>query len=385
MRKSAYLVLALLLIMPIETNSFTIAPGATTRGKTKAELLVYLNDLPNRSSKKVLSGQRTEWLNDWPCGHNWDGACVWDTIPTNSGGYYPAIMGVDVDVYHESNAAYDVTRLIDHWNNGGLVFADWFPANPMGTTWSWPLHNPHFPIEDVYTSGNSTYNNFLIHMDKVASLFQTLQDSGVVVLFRPFAEMNAGGCNTEEWSPWSWWGARDYTKLKNLWIYFHNYLTVTKGLTNIIWVFGVAGESGCITDYYPGDAYVDIVGVSFYNQRSGSDIYRVPEYDSLKALGKPFALTELGQCAYDATMDQCKGRDTRLIPSGIKTNMPDTVWWMNWSNSWELGRHTYLSEMFNDSSVIHRADKPSQISISPGSIPSTPGGLRVSTFRGTFH
>jgi Glycosyl hydrolase family 26 len=79
-------------------------------------------------------------------------------------------------------------------------------------------------------------------------------------LFRPWWEMNGG---------WYSWGQSPY--FVAAWRHFHD-LVVAEGATNVTWAWVVntiwqeGGEpKGDPTPYYPGDAYVDWVGVDAYN------------------------------------------------------------------------------------------------------------------------
>ncbi len=49
----------------------------------------------------------------------------------------------------------------------------------------------------------------------------------------------------------------------NLWTYTFNYLTKTKGLTNIIWLMPFSGSPSAA--FYPGKTYVDIGGCDTYD------------------------------------------------------------------------------------------------------------------------
>ena len=351
------------LFLPALLILFLIFPADASAGsKTKAQVLSYLTSLPSQSDKKVLSGQRAGWLNDDSNGYDMYGNDIFGDIYTKSGGKYPAIMGADIDYYGGGNP-YNLSRLIDHWNNGGLVELTWHAANPANNNaWTWPINTPTVNLSEVYTPGNSTYNNFRSHMVLVGDALQTLRDQGVVVLFRPFHEANAGNPLVNPAPAVFWWGGKDYNQYKTLWRYVYDYFTNTRGLTNIIWVYAVCPWWGHEIDYYPGSEYVDIVGYDYYPFGWDGNYDRfpwVPEYDTLRALGKPFALTELGQCPGDGSWDSCGGKDAKNIINDIKSNMPDVVYWMNWDDQWELGRQSNLSQLFADSWVVNREDYPS--------------------------
>ncbi len=203
-------------------------------------------------------------------------------------------MGADIGYFRTisfglGDGTYNLTRLINHWNAGGLVEVDWIDANPAnGNVYSYPLADPTIDLSTVYTPGNQNYDNFIIQLDYVAGALQQLQDNGVVVLFRPFMEMNV-----PEGAPlYNWWCGKDPTKFKNFWIYVHNYFTNTKGLTNLLWVYGALEyDWGNALDWYPGSSYVDVVGIDYYPMGVWTGDYDHvtyhSSYDLLKTTGKP--------------------------------------------------------------------------------------------------
>lgn len=365
--------------LPILFISFMIFPaGASAASRTKAQVLAYLTSLPSQSSKKVLSGQRSGWLNDGTNGRDMHGNDIFGDISAKSGGKIPAILGADID-YYGGGTPYNLPRLIDHWNNGGLVELTWHAANPANNNvWTWPINTPTVNLPDVYTPGNTTYNNFRSHLVLVGDALQTLRDQGVVVLFRPLHEMNSGNpLQLVGYPSVFWWGGKDYNQYKTLWKYVFNYFTNTRGLTNIIWVYSVCEWWGHEIDYYPGSDYVDIVGYDYYAE--DGRFPRVAEYGNLLSLGKPFALTELGQCDGGDDWSSCINKDTRNIINDIKSNMPNVVYWMNWDDQWELGQQTYQSQLFADSWVVNRADNPSGSTGIPVQINqvSSPAGISI--------
>jgi hypothetical protein len=82
---------------------------------------------------------------------------------------------------------------------------------------------------------------------------------------------------------WFWWGAAGPDACKKLWRQMFDRFTAHHGLTNLIWVFS-PGASIDLADWYPGDAYVDIIGQDHYpmdgNHGAAKEIY-----DELVALG----------------------------------------------------------------------------------------------------
>lgn len=116
---------------------------------------------------------------------------------------------------------------------------------------------------------NTVWKNDLA---KVAAHLKELQAAGIPVLWRPFHEAKGNYDVYEEGTgAWFWWGAAGPEVFKELWVAMYDYMKA-EGLNNLIWVWTD------IPDYidsawYPGDEYVDIVGVDIYNKKSVIDIF----------------------------------------------------------------------------------------------------------------
>jgi len=104
-----------------------------------------------------------------------------------------------------------------------------------------------------------------------------LRDFGYTVYFRPMCEMNGD---------WVTWGGTvngntpdDYVPA---WRHVHD-IFVQEGATNVKWVWSpnrdgdVASALNTFNTYYPGDAYVDFVGINGYNW---GHLYNTPEWTS---------------------------------------------------------------------------------------------------------
>ncbi|MBL7472771.1 glycosyltransferase [Robertkochia sediminum] len=102
--------------------------------------------------------------------------------------------------------------------------------------------------------------------------------------------------------PWSEVGNNTPSEFKKAWIYIHNYFE-NNGVTNVEWVWN-PWKARAIASYYPGDQFVDYVGVTALNYGnltpSGepydfNDIY-YPIKEALKEnrINKPVFLAEFG-------------------------------------------------------------------------------------------
>jgi hypothetical protein len=87
---------------------------------------------------------------------------------------------------------------------------------------------------------------------------QMLKSVGRPLFFRPWWEMNGN---------WFSWGNRDPATYVAAWRHMHD-LFSQAGATNVVWVWCpnvTDGGAPHWTNYYPGDAYVDWVGIDGYN------------------------------------------------------------------------------------------------------------------------
>jgi beta-mannanase len=79
--------------------------------------------------------------------------------------------------------------------------------------------------------------------------------------------------------------------------------------------------------YYPGDQYVDMVGMDYYADDM-SQVNNHGNYDKLIALNKPFGFAEIGP-------QSRSGFDNNLVLEAVRTKYPQTVYamyWTGWSN-----------------------------------------------------
>ncbi|MGN1370424.1 MAG: glycosyl hydrolase [Aristaeellaceae bacterium] len=216
-------------------------------------------------------------------------------------GKYPAILGLDMMDYTPSRVALGgrstaVEQAIAFHEAGGIVTFCWHwgaprpyildgkDANGNPRWWgAFYTENVTFDIEAVM-NGSDPEGKALLDKDieGIAQQLLRLQDKGIPVLWRPLHEASGG---------WFWWGAKGAAPCKQLWIYLYEQLTHVYGCNNLIWVW-----NGQAADWYPGDAYVDIIGEDIYAEKHA---YGAQNSKFIEALGyaggnKMIALTENG-------------------------------------------------------------------------------------------
>ena len=171
---------------------------------------------------------------------------------------------------------------------------------------------------------DGTWQNEAMKADlaKLAGYLKLLQDEGIPVLFRPLHEASGG---------WFWWGSGNAADFKALWQYVFNYMGEA-GVHNLIWVW-----SSCLddADWYPGDAYVDIIAYDWYPQNaavyhaSGKDAW-----DALLSISNKKMLT-LAECS--------------AIPSPENCAQDGSMWL--WAMPWY---GDYMAAPYNDAAFLSK-------------------------------
>jgi mannan endo-1,4-beta-mannosidase len=316
------------------------APAAETanpnaNAKTKA-ILKFFEDLSVRQEKRVLSGQFTDFGN---------GARMQliNNIHDKTG-HWPGFIGVDYADFGRGSLTYKGPNkvCIDYWNQGGLVTVSahlYNPANPRGGG----LRDRGVNMEDLLKADTDTNQRWMQELDLLAAGLQELKDAGVVVLWRPFHEMNGG---------WFWWGAQKPETFIKVWQHMFDYFSKTKNLDNLLWVY--APNHGQKTAaFYAGDRYVDLVGLDAYTDFI--DPQHIKGYDEVAALPKPFGFTEFGPFG---PQNPPGNYDYLRFIEGIKKNFPKTCFFKSWNARWSLASNLNTKELLNHPMVANREDLP---------------------------
>ena len=234
-----------------DVSAKLVNENATDNAK---RLMSYLCDVYGTS---ILSGQYCETgMNGWE-----------NLIIYNNTGEYPAILGMDMGYYSQTGVDYGVAistteQAISYWEKGGIVTLCWHwlaPEKYIDGTWYSAFRPEHTNInvtKILNGKDEEGYQLLMKDIDNIAQQLLLMQQAGVPVLWRPLHEASGG---------WFWWGAEGPETYKQLYILLYETLTNTYGLNNLIWVW-----NGQDAAWYPGDEYVDIVGIDIY---AGEHVY----------------------------------------------------------------------------------------------------------------
>ncbi len=229
-----------------------IDPEATEEAR---RLFSYLCD---EYGKHIVSGQYCD-----------TGANGWENmkIAETNGGKYPAILGLDLMNYSQTAVdhgaqSHTTEQALAYWEKGGIVTLCWHwlaPEKYVSGNWYSAFRPEECKMDlTAIMNGEDEAGLALLKKDiaNAAAQLKLMQDAGIPILWRPLHEASGG---------WFWWGAEGPDTYKKLYIMLYDMLTNEYGLHNLIWVWN--GQSG---DWYPGDEYVDIIGMDIY---AGERVY----------------------------------------------------------------------------------------------------------------
>ncbi len=253
------------------------------------------------NSHKVMYGHH----DDPVYGHTWVGnegrSDVKETV-----GDYPAVMSWDLggielgDSVNLDGVPFERIRkeAAAQAARGGINTFSWHLRNPVNGGDSWDMSDTLI-VHKIVTDATAKAA-YIEQLHKLASFFNSLTDANgkkIAVIFRPWHEHTGN---------WFWWGRNvssvdDY---KNLWHEMRRVLN-SDGVDNILWAYSPdrVNNTDEYLERYPGDEYVDILGVDIYHfdGESGTERYVTAVKTALgivceqaKKRNKIPALTETG-------------------------------------------------------------------------------------------
>lgn len=208
-------------------------------------------------------------------GHTWNATDDNDYLLERSdvhstAGAYPMILGLDLGgIELDEVSPYGANRNLDgnnfdimleavrkHHERGGLTTISWHLRNPLTGGDSWDTSDS--TVVRSVLPGGKCHESFMGWLCKVADYLEKVKD--VPVIFRPWHEHTGS---------WFWWGAKLCTpdEYNALWIMTYDYLTKERGLDNLVWAISPNGKQPDFEKWmerYPGDEYVDIIGLDNY-------------------------------------------------------------------------------------------------------------------------
>ena len=256
----------------------------------------------------------------------WDDGSISKSDTKVLTGSHPAVCGWDIseiELGHTTNIDGEPFETIRAdiraaYARGAVNTMSWHCANPVTGGNSWD----NTPAAHEIIPGGPRHEQFKGWLDKVAAFIQglTTPDGDLIpIIFRPWHEHTGNGF---------WWGkgsaeAEDFVAM---WRFTVDYLRGEKGLHNLIFAYSPdeihfiwnpeSDYRSIYMEFWPGDDYVDILGL---------DAYDSP--------GRRFTEVTPYLCKLVARMAEEKGKIAALTEFGIENNNPEhssysnPTWW----------------------------------------------------------
>jgi mannan endo-1,4-beta-mannosidase len=175
----------------------------------------------------------------------------------------PAVVGYDFAEIGNWNEDLIVNQMRAVHQRGGVVTMSWHIPNfdesgadsdawnTSGNTVRKVVSDPHFQ------------KLFRQRLDRLVAFLGRLKD--VPIIFRPWHEHNYF---------WFWWGSTHCTpdEYKKIWRYTANYLKI-KGVHQLLYAYSPNDIEKDYFERYPGDGFVDILGVDAYFKSMPENLY----------------------------------------------------------------------------------------------------------------
>lgn len=310
---------------PNEIHNYSttlIHPSPTYEAET---LYLFLRDYYGH---RIISGQQAT-----------DGGSTEMTYLGGKTGHLPAIKGFDLIDYSPSRVAHGTTSqqtdlAIDWWTEEqGIVSMMWHwnaPKDLLDTDdapwWSgfYTYATTFDPLLAMNDQNSEEYELIINDIDVIAEELKKLQEAKVPVLWRPLHEAEG---------EWFWWGSKGPEVCIWLWKLMYDRLTNEHGLDNLIWVWtGTNSEEAM--DWYPGDAYVDVIGADVYLD-DGNYATNFSMFDDMAGIhegAKVIALSETGTIPDPDELDEQKSRwswfmvwSGDFILNGVKNELAHVI------------------------------------------------------------
>ena len=271
------------------------------------QLYRYLHD--KVWGKQVLSGCQARW--DY---NTTDADGIYERA-----GKYPAINIFDFQHFRQRNLNY-MGPIAKAWHEaGGIVGFIWHWSVPVSADLSpkdgFAFYTPSgaegrrpgtlFSARKAVQEGTPEQRVINENLDTIVRYLLHYQQQGIPILWRPFHE--AAGNTNRGGKAWFWWGNDGAEAFKQLYLYTQQYL-MERGVHNLIYIWTSELDDD---DWYPGDAYVDIVARDQYHAPSQHGSFK-QQYDLLRNK-YPSKMLALAECDCVPSAEAMENDDARWL------------------------------------------------------------------------
>lgn len=278
------------------------------------ETVALFHHLRELSGEHVLFGHQ----HALETGHGWANEADRSDVKSVVGSH-PAVIGLDFaglsgGLPRAIAHAMDGLRrqIVDTYNRGGVVTASWHFNNPVTpeTRYEWKKGRSAAAVPAILPGGthHEAYREILRTIAELAHSVRGADGALAPVIFRPFHEFDGD---------WFWWGRAHCTRdeFVALWRFTVGYLRDDLGVHNFLYGFSpdvkFDTEAGYL-ERYPGDAWVDLVGLDDY-----ADFGRNGRYNRAGAIRRLQVISGYADRA---------GKIAALTETGLES-IPNPTWW----------------------------------------------------------
>ncbi len=215
-------------------------------------------------------------------------------------GSHPGVLGWDAfgiehgDAHNGDGVPFDAMRkwIVEGYHAGSINTISWHAHNPITQGNAWETNR----VIQKILPGRERHADWVRYLDRLANYLQSIRGPKrelVPLILRPFHEHTGS---------WFWWGKAHASEADYiaLWRFTVDYLRNERGLSNLLFAFSPSGgdvhSEQAYLYGYPGDDYVDVLGVDHYYRLDSARFVRVVELvvDLANKRGKVAAVTEFG-------------------------------------------------------------------------------------------
>ena len=265
----------------------------------------------------------------------------------------PAVLGSDFHYYLEKDVTergYHTEAVKWAYQQGYAITFDWHLSGKGTTTYEYQDATKDL-VDSIVTYPNGQDRIWLYtELDKVIDIMNNVLVSGtdrIPIVFRPWHEMNGS---------WFWWGTQATTAANYKALYALTVEYVKARTTSVLFCW--SPNTPVNFNFYPGDAFVDIVGVDYYETTSTTLRQELSSLvDHAQAHDKVAVFSETGNRTSNGDNAARYWNDTVLPaivndPGGKSIKIAWVLTWINanWSYPYvpHSGSSTVAKQSFND-------------------------------------
>lgn len=214
---------------------------------------------------------------------------------------FPAVYGFDISGVELGNAnnidgvPFNTMKalMVDAYSKGGIITVSWHADNPKTNSNSWDTT----PVVNEIIGEGALVEKYESWLSKVAVFLKSVKYKGreIPIIFRPYHEMNGG---------WFWWGNPNCNSIEYIQLWRNTVYSLRDKyqVHNLIYVYAPnkLNPNDNYLDYYPGDTFVDVLGIDIYDFQNAVEYSNsvVNDLGIIKNIAnekyKLYALTETG-------------------------------------------------------------------------------------------